>query len=114
MLEHYEDTHDDVVGALLLRIQKLEEGPEARHRYVIRLARLMRRYGYSTFVADYRRYGLTRIAQSSQLEVSPNQRGHLQEFRGERIRLVCLSSGPRSLRLYMAGRLRAGGSEAPG
>lgn len=104
MLEHHEDTHDDVVGALLLRIQRLEAGPQERHRYVVRLARLMRRYGYSTFVADYRRYGLTRIAQSSLVDVPPDQRGHLLEFRGERIRLVCLSSGPRSLRLYMAGR----------
>ena len=57
---------------------------------------------YITFVGHPARYHLTQIGQSCLMDVPTNKRGHLTVFRGNRIRMVCVSSG-RFGRQLMAG-----------
>jgi len=38
--------------------------------------------------------------------VPNNKKGNLQKFRGKTTRVVCISSGPRWERLYMAGVIK--------
>jgi hypothetical protein len=55
---------------------------------------LCKAYGYIEFEGDYRNYALHRVGQSLQYDVPPNKRGWLTPLRGQRVRIICLYSGP--------------------
>ena len=66
------------------------------------LKKILREKNYKLFVGHPGRYHLTGIGSSCLYDVPPNRRGFLSDFRGKRIRVVCVSSG-RYDRELMAG-----------
>ena len=57
---------------------------------------------YKTFLGHPNRYHLSAIGESCLYDVPLDRRGELKDFRGMRVRIVCVSSG-RYTRLLMAG-----------
>ena len=57
---------------------------------------------YKTFLGHPNRYHLSAIGESCVYDVPVDRRGELKDFRGMRVRIVCVSSG-RYTRLLMAG-----------
>ena len=55
---------------------------------------LCKTHGYIGFWGDSRNYALHRVGQSLQYDVPPNKRGWLAPLRGQRVRIICLYSGP--------------------
>lgn len=105
VLVHHRDVSCDLIGACIARVNRLPTWTKVRRRHAEHLKRLLRAFGYVPMNVHYMRYGLTRIGQSCLVDVPQDRQGRLATFRGERIRLVCISSGPRSTRLLMAGRV---------
>ena len=97
------DTTDDIIGALIARIGRIPTWTAEKQRLSANLVRLMRRFGYVSIQTNYLRYRLTRIGQSCQFEVPADRTGHLKPYRGQRVRVVCISAGPRSTRTMLAG-----------
>ena len=87
------DEHDDEVGRLCRLIQKDINWNNEKTIAKNQLCELVKRHRYHIFVGDPRMYGIGRIGGSVILSVATNQRGHLKQFRGEKIRLVCIGTG---------------------
>ena len=58
---------------------------------------------YIYFTAGYSDYIASAIGDSFLYDVPMYKRGYLSKFRGKRIRVVCVASGPHRYRAYMAG-----------
>lgn len=93
--------NDDVRPLLKLLNSRNGWNAEAKEHFV-QLEKLLKRKSYKVFVGHPTRYHLSRIGQSCLYDVPMYRRGSLADFRGKRVRLVCMSSG-RFSRLLMAG-----------
>ena len=68
-----------------------------------KLIEILNSEGYIAFsVTNPNRYQLSKVGQSYLYDVPNNRRGHLSIFRGKRVRIICTSSGPHTLRGFMA------------
>ena len=92
----------DNAGILIKALQVRKTWGAEQKGLLEQLILMLGRKRYITFVGHPARYHLTQIGQSCLMDVPSNKRGHLSEFRGMRIRLVCVSSGRFDRRL-MAG-----------
>jgi hypothetical protein len=100
------DQVSDDVGILCRELCSGVSWTAERHEIRKRLILRLRKERYVIFSADPHVYGLSRIGESFLLEVSTKQRGHLKQFRGKRIRLVCMGSG-RFKRTFAARSLKS-------
>ena len=95
------DEIDDAVGNLCRAISDIETWNGEKKRKSLELVKLVSDENYKVFEGDVRTYGLGWIGESVLLDVEEKQRGHLQEFRGRKIRIVCVGTG-RYRRKYAA------------
>jgi hypothetical protein len=96
------DPLTDNAGILIKALQGRTAWGEEQKGVLEQLIDMLGRKQYITFVGHPARYHLTQIGQSCLLDVPTNKRGHLRAFRGQRVRMVCVSSGRRDRQL-MAG-----------
>lgn len=96
------DPLTDNAGILIKALQDRKTWGAEQKGLLEQLIHMLGRKRYITFVGNPGRYHLTLIGQSCLMDVPANKRGHLGAFRGQRIRLVCVSSG-RFDRQLMAG-----------
>ena len=87
------DTVTDLIGAKVRRMQRISQWNGTKRRLRDELDRMLHLYGYRALAADPRDYQLKYVGDAYQYDVPLDKRGHLQEFRGKRVRLVCVHSG---------------------
>lgn len=96
------DTIDDDVRPILDALNTREGWNTQAREHLAELKKLLKRKRYKTFMGHPTRYHLTSIGQSCLYDVPMYRKGALADFRGKRVRLVCISSG-RFTRQLMAG-----------
>ena len=96
------DNIKDDVRPLLKALNSRKHWNDEAKSNLAKLTKLLRKMNYRSFVGHPRRYHLTRIGDSCLYDVPTYRKGVLTQFRGKRIRIVCVSSG-RFDRLLMAG-----------
>ena len=89
-----QDRVDDLVGAKLRLFNAQPTWTRKKRRLREELDALCKAHGYIEFEGDARNYALHRVGQSLQYDVPPNKRGWLAPLRGQRVRIICLYSGP--------------------
>lgn len=87
------DTYDDCLGAKIRRIQEISGWTAEKRRLQRELEVMSPYFGYVGLHVDPREYLLHLVGQSFQYHVPLNKRGRLAQFRGKRVRMVCLGSG---------------------
>jgi len=87
------DEGTDAIGLLCKRMSERETWNAEFREVAEKLALILKQEKYYFFEGDPYRYGLTRIGESYLINVSDKQRGHLEKYRGLKIRLVCIGSG---------------------
>jgi len=97
------DTHRDEVGRLVEAIKKIPTVTAKKRALVIELRRVATEHGYITFSAGNHRWHVGRVGESYLYEVPEDKVGHLAKFRGKVVRVVCVGSGTRWIRTYIAG-----------
>lgn len=92
------DSLDDRAGRLVAKIRGIKTWTNEKARLVDQATELLPQLGYSSFTSHYKNYGVQRIGDSYLLDVPPAARGHLQAFRGQTVRVVCLGAPAQVLR----------------
>ena len=92
---------DDVLLLLKALNNRVHWNDEAKVK-LAKLIKFLQKKKYLSFIGHPSRYHLTRIGDSCLYDVPPYRKGVLKEFRGKRIRIICVSSG-RFDRHLMAG-----------
>jgi hypothetical protein len=96
------DNIKDEVWLYLARLNNRKNWNGESKETLQQLKDLLNQEKYKSFIGHPDRYHLTRIGDSCLYDVPTYRKGALAEFRGQRIRVVCMSSG-RYERLLMAG-----------
>jgi len=91
--EKIDDTIQDDVSPNLQALTSRKGWNAEAIAHLAQLKKQLKREGYKAFVGHASRYHLTRIGQSCPYDVPMVCKGFLSDFRGKRIRLVCVSSG---------------------
>ena len=109
--DRVDDLVKDEVGLCLRQIHTHRTWTSEKLRLYDELIRLVESDGYLRFKGDFRDYHIERKAQSCIYIVPENQRGALQRFRGERIRLICAGATDRYAgKIFLANTL----TDSPG
>jgi len=87
------DRASDLIGAKIRRMQRISHWNGTKRKLRDELDRMLHLYGYRALAADPRDYLLKYVGDAFQYDVPADKRGHLKEFRGKRVRLVCVHSG---------------------
>jgi hypothetical protein len=93
---------DDVLPLLKLLNERRLWNSDAK-LYKEQLNTLLLSKGYIEFTTEYSGYIVQSIGSSYLYDVPMYKRGYLLEFRGKRVRVVCVGSGEFKYRTYMAG-----------
>ena len=96
------DNIKDEAWPYLQRLNKRTSWNDESKEHLEKLKIFLNSKNYISFVGHPNRYHVTRIGDSCLYDVPTFRKGVLTEFRGRRIRVVCVSSG-RYERLLMAG-----------
>ena len=87
------ETSGDLIGAKIKQLQRIPSWTSDKRRLRDELEKMLDLSKYQGWWANPRDYRLQRVGQSFQYDVPSDKRGHLQQFRGRRIRLICMRSG---------------------
>ncbi|MDA7749479.1 hypothetical protein N8913_04155 [Litoricola sp.] len=98
-----QDDRLDEVGRLVKAIQQIPTMTNEKRVLVAELQNLANSHGYITFSAGNHRWHVGKVGESYLYQVPENKLGHLAQFRGKLVRVVCIGSGTRWIRAYMAG-----------
>ena len=101
-----QDDHLDEVGQLVKAIQKIPTVTKEKKALVAELQNLAANHGYVTFSAGNHRWHVGKVGESYLYQVPEHKLGHLAQFRGKLVRVVCIASGTRWIRTYMTGPIR--------
>jgi len=100
--EKIKDTINDEISPFLRQLNKRKKWNNESKENLKILIQILERKKYKFFIGHPSRYHLTKIGDSCLYDVPTYRKGVLAEFRGKRIRLICISSG-RYDRHLMAG-----------
>jgi hypothetical protein len=100
--EKIKDTINDEISPFLKQLNKRKKWNNESKKNLKNLIQILERKKYKFFIGHPSRYHLTKIGDSCLYDVPTYRKGVLAEFRGKRIRLICISSG-RYDRHLMAG-----------
>lgn len=92
----------DEIGILLSKIQKEESWTAMRKALLKNAVQLITKQKHIKFESDYRLFRLSKVGSSLVCVVPDHKQGYLKTFRNQRIRLVCVGSGSKSRRQYIA------------
>ncbi len=88
-----EDNIVDDVSALLSKLNSRKSWDREAQKNLDELIALLEKKKYIIFQGHPSRYHLFRIGDSALYDVPEKRRGHLEKFRGKRVRIICVSSG---------------------
>lgn len=98
-----EDNFTDEIGVLIKAFQKIPTHTHKKIELISHLKKVGLQTGYIEFRGFTHKFHIGRIGQSYLYDVPLQKTGHLRRFRGKKIRVACIESGPRWVRQYMAG-----------
>ena len=98
-----EDNHRGEIGQLVKAIQQISTVTNEKRALVVELQNIAVNNDYITFSAGNHRWHVGKVGESYLYQVPENKLGHLAQFRGKLVRVVCIASGTRWIRTYMAG-----------
>ena len=96
------DDIDDEINILLASLNNRTTWTQRCKGELENLKKVLQKKKYKYFLGHPNRYHLSTIGESCLYDVPIDRRGELKNFRGMRVRIVCVSSG-RYTRLLMAG-----------
>ena len=97
------ENFNDEIGSLLKQIIQIKTNTKIRQELVSNVVYIGKKQKYIFFVGYTHRYFIGRIGQSFIYNVPKNKKGNLEKFKGKTIRVICIGSGIRVIRAYMAG-----------
>ena len=97
------DDFRDEVGSLVKAINQIPTVTAQKRALVAELKKVASGHGYITFSAGNHRWHIGRIGESYLYRVPENKTGYLKPFRGQVVRVICVGSGTRWIRSYLAG-----------
>ena len=97
------DNYEDEIKNILNMINKIQFNTKKKQELVSDLINLGIKKKYIIFGAYTHRYFIGRIGDSFIYDVPVKKRGNLKKFKGKTIRVICIGSGIRFCRDYMAG-----------
>ena len=97
------ENFNDEIGSLLKQIIQIKTNTKIRQELVSNVVYIGKKQKYIFFVGYTHRYFIGRIGQSFIYNVPKNKKGNLEKFKGKTIRVICIGSGERFVRHYMAG-----------
>lgn len=90
-LDHIvEDPMDDEVGLLIPPVISGTTWNAERFQKRDKLFQKLKARKYYSFVGNFQRYRLQRVGQSYLYQVPLTKKGHLKQFRGKLIRIICV------------------------
>ena len=98
-----EDNHRDEVGQIVKAIQQIPTVTNEKRALIAELQNVAANHGYITFSAGNHRWHIGRIGESYFYRVPENKTGYLKPFAGQVVRVICVGSGTRWIRSYLAG-----------
>ena len=97
------DNEDDEIGNILKQIREIKTFTKRKRELISEVINTGKKQKYLSFGGYTHRYFIGRIGQSFIYNVPKNKKGNLEKFKGKTIRVICVSSGIRFIRGYMAG-----------
>ena len=97
------DDYRDDVGQLVKNINQIPNLTAQKKELVTELQDFAINRGYINFSAGNHRWHIGRVGQSYLYRVPSNKTGLLAQFRGKVVRVICVGSGTRWIRSYVAG-----------
>lgn len=97
------DTHTDEALHLIKALSVLGGFTAEKRQAQSELQKILKKQGYISFLSTYRRYLVSTVGASYLYDVPLYKKGNLESFKGKRVRVVCVASGPHTERTYMAG-----------
>ena len=97
------DDYRDDVGQLVKNINQIPNLTARKKELVTELQNFAINRGYINFSAGNHRWHIQRVAESYFYKVPSDKLGHLRSFRGRLVRVICVGSGSRWVREYLAG-----------
>ena len=97
------ENFNDEIGSVLKQINQIKTNTKIRQELVSDVINIGKKQKYIFFVGYTHRYFIGRIGQSFIYNVPKNKKGNLEKFKGKTIRVICIGSGIRFIREYMAG-----------
>jgi hypothetical protein len=97
-----EDNFKDDISPYIKLLNNRKQWNSEAKEHLTNLEKILNKKKYKSFTGNPYRYHLTKIGDSCLYDVPTYRKGALTEFRGKRIRVVCMSSG-RYDRWLMAG-----------
>ena len=97
------DNKDDEIGNLLKQIRKIKTFTKRKRELISEVINTGKKQKYLSFGGYTHRYFIGRVGESFIYHVPKTKKGNLQKFKGKTIRVICIGSGERFVRHYMAG-----------
>ena len=97
------ENFNDEIGSLLKQITQIKTNTKIRQELVSDVVYIGKKQKYIVCVGYTHRYFIGKIGQSFIYNVPKNKKGNLEKFKGKTIRVICIGSGIRFIREYMAG-----------
>jgi hypothetical protein len=91
-LKKLSDPLNDSIGKLLQKFNEINTWTEEKHKLSAELSRLVEAESYLKFVADGNVIGLSSVGASCLFDIPATQRGNLAIFKGQKIRVICMSN----------------------
>jgi hypothetical protein len=101
-IQKIQDPENDEIGKLLKRFHEINSWTQEKHILCAEIFNQAEKENYIKFIADGNTIGLTSIGSNCLFEIPLNQRGSLAIFKGQRIRVICLSQVKYSRYNYLA------------
>ena len=101
--ETIQENFNDEIGSLLKQITQIKTNTKIRQELISDVVNIGKKQKYIFFVGYTHRYFIGRIGQSFIYNVPEKKKGTLEKFKGKTIRVICIGSGERWVRRYMAG-----------
>ena len=91
LLKKLPDPLNDSIGELLKKFIEIKTWTQEKHKLSAELSSLVETGSYLKFVADGNVIGLSTVGTSCLFDIPAMQRGNLAIFKGQRIRVICMS-----------------------
>lgn len=86
-----EDNVDDLVRDTLNKIANIRFWNNEKKKHYEMLLKQLKKEKYDIFQGDFRDYHINRKTENCLYDVPLDQRGFLQKYRGQRVRLICIN-----------------------
>ena len=106
-MKKIKDPQNDEIGVLLKYFHEINSWTTEKHSLFAQLISQVENENYIKFIADSNKTGLSSIGASCLFDIPEKKRGSLALFKGQRIRVICISKEKYSRFNYAAKQLES-------